>query len=52
MQTELAFSAGVQSVERILRQMYPHEYTCSCIGGGPTNITSGESNGYSSVNLN
>ena len=46
MQTLLVLSAGVQSESRVLRQMYPQEYMCSCIGGVPLNITSGDSNGY------
>ena len=52
MQTELVFKAGVQSLSRVLRQMQPQEQTCSCLGGVPMNITSGLSNGYSSLNLN
>mgnify|MGYP006124109971 CR=1 FL=1 len=45
-QTLLVLRAGVQSVSSVDKQMKPHEYTCSWIGGVPTNYTSGESNGY------
>lgn len=45
MHTLLVLRAGVQSLSRVERQMYPHEYTCSCFGGVPINITSGDVNG-------